>query len=343
LVSREPEAAPVAAQREALDRSETHRNIMDKRIRRNELCIIGLPRCDFVFSSTRACFIGYGFRESTLEMNILRHLLSARGIEPLEAGGTLAPAQNAFCAKICSKIITSQFCVILLNNDVRDGAEVPNANVNMEYGLMLGFNKYVIPFQRQAQTLPFNVAGLDTVKYTNQDFEAKAATALDLAIRDTTQETVSAITPDQILEAFLLSQQVLVVSLNTEGDRTLFELGRPLGFNMLMTFDGMRYLYFGNFTALRAEAVLWRIRTLQQIFAARFGSLPERIKLGLASVGDSEAAAIKIFLERLQIWVLVTSDDERDTLQTAAAEAKFFCPVRVFAISDIAAALQTIG
>lgn len=276
-------------------------------------------------------------------MNILRHLLSARDIEPVEAGGTLAPAQNAFCAKICSKIITAQFCVILLNNDIRDGAEVPNANVNMEYGLMLGFNKYVIPFQRQAQTLPFNVAGLDTIKYTNEDFEAKAVKALDVAVRDTTQEAVPAITPDQILEAFLLSQQVMVVPLNTEGDRNLFELGRPLGFSMLMTFDGMRYHYFGNFTSLRSEAVLWRIRTLQQIFTARFGSLPERIKLGLTSVGDSEAAVLKVLMERLEIWVLVTGEDERDTLKAVVAKAKIFCPVKVFAISDIASALQAVG
>src|SRR5215468_2053995 len=120
---------------------------MDKRIRRNELCVVGLPRCDFVFSSTRACFIGFGFAESALEMSILRNLLRDRGIEAVEASGSLAPGQNAFCVKICSKIIQAQFCVILLNNDIRDGREMPNANVNMEYGLMLGFNKHVIPFQ----------------------------------------------------------------------------------------------------------------------------------------------------------------------------------------------------
>ncbi len=314
---------------------------MVKGIRRNELCSIGLPRCDFVFSSTRTCFIGYGFGESTLEMNILRHLLRARGIEPNEAGGVLAPAQNAFCVKICSKIITSQFCIILLNNDLHDDAELPNANVNMEYGLMLGFNKYVIPFQRQLQTLPFNVAGLDTVKYTNDDFESKASSAIDVAIRDTTQEFVSAIKPDQILEAFLLSQQVLVVPLNTEGDRNLFELGRPLGYNMLMSFDGMRYRYFGNFTALRAETVLWRIQTLQQILKARFGSLPERIKLGLA-LNKSDMAALKTLLEQLQIWVLVTSTDEKNAVQEATDKAKSVFPIKVFAISDISAALQTI-
>jgi hypothetical protein len=143
---------------------------MDKRIRRNEICVIGLPRCDFAFSSTRTCFIAYGFNESSLETSVLKKLLEERSIQPVEAGGSLAPGQSAFCAKICSKIITSQFCIVLINNDEVDGKEVPNANVNMEYGLALGFNKYVIPFQRESQTLPFNVAGLDTVKYTKRDF-----------------------------------------------------------------------------------------------------------------------------------------------------------------------------
>src|SRR5713101_3924198 len=165
---------------------------MDKRIRRNELCVIGLPRCDFVFSSTRTCFIGYGFAQSALEMAILRNLLGARGIEAVEAGGTLAPGQNAFCAKICSKIIVAQFCIILMNNDIKNGAEIPNANVNMEYGLMLGFNKYVIPFQRESQALPFNVAGLDTVKYSNQNFERKASEAIDAAITTTQQGAMPA-------------------------------------------------------------------------------------------------------------------------------------------------------
>lgn len=117
----------------------------------------------------------------------------------MEAGPTTAPGQNAFCAKICSKIITSQFCIILLNNDLRDGKEIPNANVNMEYGLMLGFNKYVIPFQQQDQTLPFNVAGLDTVKYTNNTFQSQAELALDEAIKKTCQDSVERISPVSLL------------------------------------------------------------------------------------------------------------------------------------------------
>ena len=316
---------------------------MDKRIRRNELCVIGLPRCDFVFSSTRTCFIGYGFRESALEMNVLRHVLRERGIEPVEAVGTLAPGQNAFCAKICSKIIVSQFCVALVNNDVTGGVEVPNANVNMEYGLMLGFNKYVVPFQRESQTLPFNVAGLDTVKYTNESFERKATEAIEVAVKATTQEAVPTFSADQGLEAFLLSKRLLVVSLTTEGDRNLFELGRPLGFNMLMTFDGMRYVYFGNFTALRPEAVLWRLRTLEDIIQERIGSLPQRVNMGIASVDQQKLAALQTFLQQLRTMLLVTSDDDRENVRGGISAKPTRWAVEVLSLSDIRDALQNIG
>ncbi len=316
---------------------------MDKRIRRNEFCVIGLPRCDFVFSSTRMSFIGYGFKESALEMNVLRHLLRERGVEPVEAGGLLAPGQNAFCTKICSKIIVAQFCVVLLNNDVKDDIEMPNANVNMEYGLMLGFNKYVIPFQKEAQALPFNVAGLDTVKYKNESFETKASKAIDVAIRETTQEEPRSFNPDQILEAFLLSQRLLIVPLATEGDRNLYELGRPLGFNMLTTFDGMQYAYFGNFTTLRPEAVIWRVRTLEDIILQRIGSLPQRVKLGLTSVNPSIEAALQTFLQHLKILLLVTSDDDRDAVLGTIKTKPTRWPTQVLSLNDISEALQGIG
>lgn len=316
---------------------------MDKRIRRNEICVIGLPRCDFVFSSTRSAFIGYGFTDSTLEMNILKHLLSERGIEPFEAASALAPGQNAFCAKICSKIITSQFCIILLNNNVSNNVEIPNANVNMEYGLMLGFNKHVIPFQREEQKLPFNVAGLDTVKYTNQNFQAKASHAIDTAIALTTQDAVPAIPPDQILESFLLAKRVLIMPLNNEGERNLFQLGQPLGYNALLTFDGLQLVYFGNFTALRKEIVIWRLRILQEILTARFGSIGERIRRGINIPKSTELAAVSAIVENLQVWILVTSDDEKSHLDSTTSTMEFKWPVKIFSISDIKAELQNIG
>ncbi|MFH1318703.1 MAG: hypothetical protein ABIH71_06780, partial [Candidatus Omnitrophota bacterium] len=129
---------------------------MDIRIKKNEKCTIGLPSCDFVFSSTRYCFIAYGFDTSKDEKDTLCELLEKRNIEPIEAGSIIVPAQNVYCTKICSKIIISRFCIALLNNDIKNDQEVPNANVHMEYGLMLGFNKYIIPFQKKSQSLAFN-------------------------------------------------------------------------------------------------------------------------------------------------------------------------------------------
>src|ERR1700681_940066 len=109
--------------------------MVDITIRKNEKCVVGLPVCDYVFSSTRSCFIAYGFSTSGLERDILKSILEERGIEPVEAGGTLSPGKTVFCTKICSKIIVAQFCIVLANNDLVAGHEVPNANVNMEYGL----------------------------------------------------------------------------------------------------------------------------------------------------------------------------------------------------------------
>lgn len=315
---------------------------MDKRIRKNELCVIGLPRCDFVFSSTRSCFIGFGFRESTLEMNVLRHLLRQEAIEPVEASGTLAPGQHAFCAKICSKIITSQFCIILLNNEVEGGQEIPNANVNMEYGLMLGFNKLVIPFQRQHQQLPFNVGGLDTVKYTDENFEEKARSAIHVAVQQTTQDAVPSFSPDQILEAFLLSKRTLVVPITNQEERNLYELGRPLGFMTVMSFDGMAYRYFGNFTALRAEAVIWRIRTLSEIIQERMGSIPARVAAGVIQLDAAKLAALQQWRASLQIWLLVTGEETKQRVLTGLPPNLPYA-VEAFSVDEIISALEGVG
>ena len=282
---------------------------MDKSIRKNEICVVGLPRCDFVFSSTRSCFIAYGFDTSALEMHILGSLLEGRGLIVEEAGGTLAPGQSAFCAKICSKIITSQFCIVLLNNNVQGDSEFPNANVNMEYGLMLGFNKYVIPFQREGQTLPFNVAGLDTVKYTNHNFRDKAIAALDQAIAETTQEAVPRDNSDQFLQLFLMERGLLVSSLDNDGERNFFRLGEPLGFFLLNNFSGNDFVYFGRFTSLRPESIVWRLKKLSAVLSGRRSALPKRVEQGL--ITPQQLPFVESLFQNLRMLVIVTSDADK--------------------------------
>lgn len=314
---------------------------MDNTIRKNEKCVIGLPRCDFVFSSTRSCFIAYGFNESPLEMGIIRKLLKDRGIQTEEAGGRLAPAQNAFCAKICSKIIISQFCIILLNNENRNGTEIPNANVNMEYGLMLGFNKYVIPFQRASQVLPFNVAGLDTVKYENNNFEQLAVPAIEQAIKETQQEQLSPSSLDQLLSAFLMSKRALVAPVDNEGEKNLYNLGSPLGFGLLIDFSGLKYIYFGYFTALRPELVIWRIKLLNDIVNGRIDSIAARVKLGTATEEHKKAA--KEFISMLEIWIMVMNEVDKKAIIDALGRDFGTYALKIFTRDEMNEDLANLG
>lgn len=306
---------------------------MDKRIRRNEVCIIGSPSCDFVFSATRSCFIAYGFEESSLEVTILKDLLKNNGIEAVEAGGMLTPAQSAFCTKICSKIINSQFCIILLNNDLKDGKEIPNANVNMEYGLMLGFNKYIIPFQKKPQNLPFNISGLDTVKYTNRDFESKAEKAIKDAVKITSQNEPNLSGIDQVLSTFLLIKKAVVARVDLSGDRAIFDLGSPIGFNLLTDFKGTTYIYLGNFSALRAETILWRVRILNNIFNERTKTIDERVKMGLVTKEQSET--LNVVLKRTKVWLLVASKNDKLKIMEDLKQNPVSLATEVFSVDEV--------
>ena len=312
---------------------------MDNTIRRNEICIIGLPRCDFAFSSTRSCFIAYGFEESTLEMTLLRKLLEERSIQPIEAGGSFAPAQSAFCAKICSKIITSQFCVVLLNNDEKDGAEIPNGNVNLEYGLMLGFNKYVIPFQKASQKLPFNVAGLDTIKYNTRNFEEKSIGAIDQAIKSTNQEDVPKDTADQVLQLFFLNRNYTWSPLDSEGEKNIYRLGSPLGFNLLNDFTGEKYAFLGRFASLRPETILWRLQKMNQILNGRRSSIPSRVAAG--TITPELAPLVEKMFETAQIWVVVTSNADKSSIQKELKKKALNYHVEIMTIDDVLSELKS--
>jgi hypothetical protein len=314
---------------------------MDNRLRRNEICVIGLPRCDFVFASNRSCFIAYGFGTSDLETGILKALLEKEGVQAVEAGGMRAPGENAFCVKICSQIIMSQFCIALLNNDAVDGREVPNANVNMEYGLMLGFNKYVIPFQRAEQRLPFNAAGLDTVKYSNEDFATKAKEAIHEAVRRTTPSGSQEVDINQRIYTYLLTREAMFARVETDSDKAVFDLGVNLGFKLLMTFAGTDYMFLGNFTHLRPEAVLWRLRMLVRSIDARRSSWAARVLHGVMT--EKVAKTAEHIFSRFQIWLVVTSDEDRSIIEDAIKTEPAPYATDVRSLSNIEGALRELG
>jgi hypothetical protein len=197
----------------------------------NEECIIGMPTCGYAFSSTRMAFIATpADDEFALEVDILKSLLEDKGYEAYIALRNIDPGKFAFCTKICSKIITSQFCVVLLNPSAhRDYADVkiPNPNVHMEYGLMLAFRKYVLPFQRRGEPLSFNIQPLDTLLYNKGDFRKIADQAIDTAILavGTAARPTRALSSSELLLKYLTVRRLRVTQLNNDEARTLHALG----------------------------------------------------------------------------------------------------------------------
>jgi len=307
---------------------------LDNRIRQNQICIIGQPRCDFTFASSRTCFISYGFKERPLETSILKRVLLDQDVFSEEAGGSRAPGQNVFCAKICSKIITSQFCIVLLNNDERDGKEIPNANVNMEYGMMLGFNKYIIPFQKAAQKLPFNLAGLDTIKYNPENFESLAKQAIAAAVELTRQDEIPTSVSDQAFERFLIGRGLLVSGIDGDGERNIYRMGQPLGFALLHDFSGDYYSYFGRFTTLRPESVIWRIQKLTEIVDERRGSIPRRILQGI--LPEEHATLAEKILSEISIMAVVMSNKEKSQVVSHFNEHPINYKMQIDSVDDVA-------
>jgi hypothetical protein len=200
----------------------------------------------------------------------------------------------------------------------------------MEYGLMIGFNKYIIPFQHEHHQSPFNVAGLDTIKYTNTSFRAKAETAIDQAISQTTQTREQRdVNPD--VGAYLLLHAWIVSPIDTPGDKVLYQLGAVCGFNLCLDFTGNRYMYFGNFATLRPSVIAWRIKKLVEIVDDRLSGLDYRVSAGI--IPEQQKELFRYLRDELQIWILTR--DEHD--QKAVLELVKGCSINpnTFTTADV--------
>ena len=233
----------------------------------NDSCIIGLPTCGYAFSSSRMAFVAApSDAEFRLEIDILQNLLQAKDYEAYVAVQSSDPAKLTFCTKICSKIITSQFCIVLLNSSThRDHPKVriPNPNVYLEYGLMLAFKKHIVPFQRENDELPFNIQPLDTVLHTNATFKKKADQAIDGAIlaAGTTSRPTRSIMSNENLLKYITIRGLLLSQLANSDAKYLANLGHSMGF---LFFEGPEIVWFGLFDKEPAKEVVFRLKLLLQ-------------------------------------------------------------------------------
>ncbi len=238
----------------------------------NDSCIIGLPTCGYAFSSSRMAFIAAPSDDDfQLELEILQVLLREKEYESYIAVQRVDPAKLAFCTKICSKIITAQFCIVLLNSSTHrehPDIRIPNPNVHLEYGLMLAFKKYIVPFQREGDQLAFNIRPLDTILYTNATFRHKADEAIDAAIltAGTTSRPAPVLPQTEQILKYLAIRGVRLSDIATPDTKWLYGLGSAAGF---LLFEGREVVYIGSFERESAKEVTFRLKLLLQVCTMR--------------------------------------------------------------------------
>jgi hypothetical protein len=236
---------------------------MDETIRKNERCFIGLPSCGYGYESAKLCFVACPSDEKyTLKVDAIKDIVESKQYECHIALKRIDPGNFAFCTKICSKIIQSQFCIVLLDPSTnKAGQEGPNPNVHLEYGMMMSQNKHIIPLQDEKHNLAFNISPLDTIKYSEANFKLKVTEAVDNTIKRFSERKVSGPVPQgpEIFTFYNLSAYTLS-DIQVQIFKLLYNLGSYLGFYLFDNKD--KYKYVGLFDYENPKTIILNTKLL---------------------------------------------------------------------------------
>lgn len=278
----------------------------------NESCIIGLPTCGNAFSSSRMAFIATPMDEEfALELEVISSLLTEKGYESYIALQNFDPAKFAFCTKICSKIITSQFCIVLLNSSShRDHPDIkmPNPNVHLEYGLMLALKKHILPFQREGDALAFNIRPLDTILYTKGSFKALSNRVIGEAILHTSRPTRTLPSSNALIK-YTSVLGLRIIQLDSVEIKHLYKLGEPMGFLLL---DGNDIVYLGLFELESAKEVVFRLKLLLEALYKAKQDFEEITKNNMTPKQVKNAYRI---WNQLRVEVLISGEVDRARIE----------------------------
>ncbi|MHC4259858.1 MAG: hypothetical protein ACYSTF_05545 [Planctomycetota bacterium] len=305
----------------------------------NEHCIIGNPSCNHVFNSTRMCFVARpADGDFQLEEDVLRAILTAHNYETYVAMRESDPGRFAFCTKICSKIITSHFCIAILNPSKHasySDVMIPNPNVHLEYGMMMGFHKHVIPMQRSTAILPFNIYPIDTIKYDPQTFKSKAEDAIDeIIMRLTTKEPPGFQAPHKIVKYYAF-KGMRYSDVRGDINSGLYNLGATLGFHLFNGVDG--FVFFGYFLEVEPREILVSVKFLLKNIDDAYK------RVAKAQGTDRLAEQAREILAHISLEVLVKDDAPIEKMNKKIAEFlqnSQNVPVKLLYLSDIDKAVE---
>jgi hypothetical protein len=217
-------------------------------MRKNEKCFLGMPACGYGYESARSCFVACPDDDKyKITIALIEQIILSKQYECHIALKKIDPGNFAFCTKICSKIIQSQFCVVFLDPSINEKKEEhPNPNVHLEYGMMMGQNKHIIPLQDEKHDLPFNISPIDTIKYNSSNFESKVTEAIDDAIKkfDVRNEP-GQLSPGPEIFIFYNMKGYVLSDISSNTAKSMYDMGVFLGFFLFD--DKYKYKYIGPF------------------------------------------------------------------------------------------------
>ncbi|MBU1023184.1 hypothetical protein KKB99_02760, partial [bacterium] len=90
----------------------------------------------------------------------------------------------------------------------------------------------------------------------------------------------------------------------------------------------------GNFVNLNNKTIIWRLKTLDNYLIKRRDSIDRKYTLGIAGTFD-QAEAIKELMENSPLWILVSTDEQKEDLITEIKRISLVHEVEVFSNNEI--------
>jgi len=222
---------------------------MSDDIKKNDNCFIGMPSCGYFYESAKSCFVACpSDAEYNLKVDVIKNIVESKQYECHIALKRDDPGNFAFCTKICSKIIQSKFCIVLLEPSKKGKAEYPNPNVHFEYGMMISQNKFIIPLQDEKHDLSFNISPLDTIKYNDTNFKQKVTEIINNAIGIAEgKQAKSQVATGVDLVTYYNIHGYQFADIKDGVNLGLYNFGNSLGFFLFVNRSTIQYKYFAAF------------------------------------------------------------------------------------------------
>ena len=308
---------------------------MNETIRKNEKCFIGLPSCGYGYESAKMCFIACPSNEKyTLKIEVIKTIVNSKQYECHVALRKIDPGNFAFCTKICSKIIQSQFCILLLDpltSEEDKKSEYHNPNVHLEYGMMMSQNKYIIPIQDEKYTLPFNISPLDTIKYTESNFKQKVKEAVDKATKIFSKREISGqVPPGSEIFTFYNLSGYSISDIRLSFLEFICKLGAHLGFYLFDSKIDYKFIGLFDYEEPR-KAILHTKLLIDNIISAYESATP--LKKEQTEKGDYDYLKNNISID-LIVSPFFKKEDITGKIQ-AISNKEYKYPISIYYRSDI--------